>query len=147
MTQLRFSKSFLEARKKRGAGPPIVSKRGARITSENIAKIHDNYHTKKGFHVLSHEKIVGKIPATQVLARFATKDLLKSVSKYNLHHKEKRILESLINPRNILIPGTQINIRPTQSLLILELLNRLGEKKTYSLLGEISNRAKAGAGG
>ena len=59
----RFPQSFFKARKKRGAGPAIVSKKGARITRENIVKIHENYHTKKGFHVLSHEKIVGKISA------------------------------------------------------------------------------------
>jgi len=131
---------------------PIVTGKMGLNTRENISRIINRWITRKQRPIFSFDKLIRDskepkrfhdIPATEVTRRLAQKELLKSIKNIPLARRQVKIIEELLDHRHQNIPGTTINLRPEYSLLFVELVNGLGEKKTLKVLDTITKRSLA----
>lgn len=132
--------------------PIVISGKRGLVTRKNIKRVIDRWNKQKGFVVESHEKIVRdaktkgqyyNATATQVARRFVLRDLLKPVERLGLDIRQKKLLEKIILDRPQKIPNTNIDLRPNTSLLTLELINSLGDKKVSHLFDVVLKRSMA----
>jgi len=68
---------------------------------------------------------------------------MASIMNIPLAPRQKRLVEKLITARDLKIPGTNISSSRPTSLIFMELINTIGEKKAKLVLEKLAKRAKA----
>lgn len=139
-------------KKRRPQKSTIKTTKQGTVTRRNMQRIIKRQSIRKGFAVCSHDKVLRdykakdhylETNATQVARRFSKNELMASIMHIPLAPKQKRLIEKLITSRELKIPGTNISSNRPNSLIFLELVNGLGEKKTRLILERLTKRAKA----
>jgi hypothetical protein len=145
-------KSLQTARIRLKKDAPIVTGKTGLITRENISRVIERWSVRKKRPIASFDKLIRDpkeperfhtIPATEITRRLAQKELLKSIKNIPLAERQLKIIQELLDHRRQKINGTDINLRPDYSLLMMELVNGIGEKKTLKILDTINKRAVA----
>jgi hypothetical protein len=130
------------ARQKRGADSPILRNGKSAVSKEILEKAFERWNKRKGYRVVSTDKVTKRGPPTAKIAtRFLLKELMAPTKKFGLGQEEKKVLETLILERQQFVPGTNINLRQNPTILFVKLANRLGEKKAEEVLKRIEKRA------
>ncbi len=128
-----------------------TTKKGT-VTKRNMQRVINRLSKKKGFETMSFDKVLRKskikglfleTTATQVAIRFAKNELMASIMNVPLAPRQKRLIEKLVISRDLKISGTNISSSRPTSLIFMELVNTIGEKKTRLILEKILRRAKA----
>jgi len=130
-------KKLVKKRRPQGKTTIKTIKQGT-VTKRNMQRVVERQSARLKYETMSHDKVLRdsrikghflETTATQVAIRFAKNELMASIMNIPLAPRQKRLVEKLITARDLKIPGTNISSSRPTSLIFMELINTIGEKK------------------
>jgi hypothetical protein len=122
------------ARKKLGKDGAIFLRKGGEITSATIVKASKRWNTRKGHTMMSYDEPIKGIKASDVALRLVSKEILRAADKINMPPETKSIVRQIAEHRELTIAGTKIRANRGMDLLVIKLVNRVGEKKALQII-------------
>jgi hypothetical protein len=136
-----------EVRAKMGKDSGIFLGKHRLVTKDVARTIYERWRKRKGERVVSHTKVSKNSRAQEVAKRLIAKNILVQLNHFRLTDSERNIIEKLVmrkqNEITAEVNGKKYDLiigEPTD-VLILSLINRLGNKKTEQIIERILERS------
>jgi hypothetical protein len=144
-TQYKKNKAQITAiREKKGKDAPILRGPNKRIRPSTIINVAKRWKERLGYSVRSHDKPNKNYHynAKNVAQRLAVHELMNPLKRLHLDAKTWLTVERLLHHRNQKVKKSEIPVRSQPDVLLLKLLNSVGEQKTLQILDIISKRSQ-----
>lgn len=148
---MQATRTLIQQRRAKKQSTIKTTQRGT-VTKRNMQRVVKRQSERLNYEAMSYNKVLRDAKtkghflgttATQVAIRFAKNELMASIMNVPLAPRQKRLIEKLVISRDLKIPGTNISSSRPTSLIFMELVNTIGEKKTRLILEKLVRRAKA----
>ena len=134
MNRIQKLRKITATRQKLSKDQPIFLRKGGEITSAGVIRVSQRWNKRKGHTVMSYDEPIRGIKSPVVALRLVSKQILRATDKTTVSPKAKAIVKQLAEHRDLMIPGTRIRANNGIDLLMLKLVNQVGEKKALQIV-------------